>query len=139
MKTKAIIFSLFCILAAGTVSAQQTDEDRRSDPAERLAKQTERLVTVLELTPEQTDQVKVINESFAKEVQAAREELQAEREAMREKLKGANEKRTSEMEAILTEEQRTKLEALQARRRERMEERRGGRGEGRRGRNRERN
>ncbi|PPK87591.1 hypothetical protein CLV84_0536 [Neolewinella xylanilytica] len=133
--TKAILFSLLFVLATGVLSAQR-GEDR--DPAERIEKQTERLATVLELTPEQTERVRAINESFAAEVKTAREELRSEREAMRASLKTANDQRLTEMKAVLTDEQFAKLEALQAERKERMQERRGerdGRGQGRRGRN----
>lgn len=134
--TKAILFSLLFVVATGAVTAQR-GEDR--DPAERIEKQTERLATVLELSPEQTEKVQAINESFAGEVASAREDLRKERESMRETVKAAAEKRTAEMKALLTADQLTKFEALQEKRKERMEERtgeRGRRGEGRRGRDR---
>ncbi|WP_116127612.1 DUF4890 domain-containing protein [Lewinella sp. IMCC34183] len=128
MPTKAILFTLL-VLAAGTADAQRAAGDRPA-PAERAAKQTERLATVLDLSPEQQERVGEINLRFAEDIREARADREAERAAARAELQAANDKRKAEMKAVLTEEQYAKLEALQERRRDRREDghRRGRRG-----------
>lgn len=127
--TKAILFSFLFLIGAASVSAQGTE---RPDPAERAEKQAERMATVLDLTPEQAEKVREINQSFAERAKAGREDLRKQREAMQEARKAA-------LKSVLTEEQFTKLETLQAQRMERRDERGGAdRGKGKRGSGKER-
>lgn len=107
--TKFLFLALLMVLAVGGLHAQDAPD---RDPAARAEQQAERLSSVLELTPEQTEQVKRINADFAEQVEAART---AHREAMQQ----AQDERKTAIEKILTAEQRTKLEALEAARKER--------------------
>ncbi|MBB4079082.1 general stress protein YciG [Lewinella aquimaris] len=116
--TKAILFSLFFVLAVGSVSAQRGGNH---DPVAQAEQQTEHLTEVLELTPEQTERVKAINLQFAETVKGAREEIGDERAAMREIVEKANEARREEMKSVLNDEQLVKLEALEADRERRQE------------------
>ena len=121
MKTsQAILFSLLFLLGAASVTAQSAHRPDRPDPAERAEKQAERMATVLDLTPEQTARVKEINESFAQQAAAEREEMRKHRESMREERKAA-------LKSVLTEEQFAKMEALHAQRMERRNDRDGDR------------
>ncbi len=127
--TKAILFSFLFLIGAASVSAQGTE---RPDPAERAEKQAERMATVLDLTPEQAEKVREINQSFAERAKAGRADLRKQREAMQEARKAA-------LKSVLTEEQFTKLETLQAQRMERRHEGGGAdRGKGKRGSGKER-
>ncbi|CAH1001392.1 hypothetical protein LEM8419_02295 [Neolewinella maritima] len=121
MKTQSILFSALLLLAAGSLSAQRgsgTDDDRPT-PTERAERQTELLTKVLELTPEQSAQVAQINQTFAKQAEAARAQGETAREAMRESITRADTERREAMQAVLNEEQQAKLEALEAQRKER--------------------
>jgi Spy/CpxP family protein refolding chaperone len=122
--TKAILFSFLFLSLTATVAAQGGQE---RDPAERIARQTNRLTTVLDLTPEQAEKVLEINQTFAAQTRG-------KREALREEMEAANEARMAEMKAILSEEQFQKLEALHAQRKERRGDRQKGRNRGGRGR-----
>ena len=118
--TKAILFTFLLALAAGTASAQRPAE---ANPAERVEKRTERLAEALDLSPEQAEQVRSINLEFA-------EQMRERRDALREEHKAVREAHKARIEAVLTDEQRQKMEALVEKREARRAE---GRPEGRRG------
>lgn len=104
--TKVFLFSLF-LLAAVSVNAQR---DAPRDPADRAEQQTEHLTTVLDLTPEQTAKVQAINLAYAERAEAGRKTTDAAKEAHQSAIK-----------AVLTAEQASKFDALEAQRRERGE------------------
>ena len=63
--TKVLFFSFLFLLGAATVSAQHGE---KRDPTEMAERQSERLATVLDLTPEQTERVKAVNLAFAEKM-----------------------------------------------------------------------
>ncbi|THH39341.1 hypothetical protein [Neolewinella litorea] len=110
--TRMILFAFLFFLTAGGLFAQ---DDAGLDPVARAERQAERLTTVLDLSPEQADQVKEINTAFARDAEAAREE-------MRQTMEKARSERKARIKEVLTAEQFKKLEALEAGRRERHQD-----------------
>lgn len=133
--TKALVLSFLFLLGAASVRAQATDRTDRPDPSERAENQAERMAIVLDLTPAQTARVREINQSFAERVKGEREEGRNQRQALQQE-------RTAALKTVLTEEQFSKLEALQDQRKERRSDRGGeprGKGRGQRGSGQDRN
>ena len=79
---------------------------------------TERLTTLLELTPEQAAKLNALHLAHAQEAEARRAQHEAKREAMRAEMKAKRERHQAEMKSILTAEQLAKWEALNAQREE---------------------
>ena len=79
---------------------------------------TERLTTLLELTPEQAAKLNALHLAHAQEAEARRAEHEAKRDAMRAEMKAKRERHQAEMKSILTAEQYAKWEALNAQREE---------------------
>lgn len=93
------------------------------DPAAFVDRQMEELKESLELSDDQEKQVREIITAGMETMRKAREEMQdggGDREAMREKMQAMREEQTEKIKAVLTEEQFTKYEQIQAERRERM-------------------
>lgn len=94
---------------------------------------TQRLLEQLNLTDAQKEKIKAITEEAAKQFQALRESQEAQQGSLREKFQQIREGMMKKIEAVLTAEQRAKLEKLQeeaaAQMRERMRQReQGGQG-----------
>jgi Spy/CpxP family protein refolding chaperone len=104
------------LLFSATAAAQ--DKAKRS-PEEMAKARTERLTTVLELTPEQAAKVNALHLAHAQEAEARRTQQEAKREAMRAEMNAKRERHQAEMKSILTAEQFAKWEALNAQRKER--------------------
>jgi len=122
MKTTIAFATLLLVATTGWAQEQQS-------PEQRAKKRTERLTTVLELTPEQAAKVEALSLKHAQEMESRRQAKEARREAMQTEMKAKREAHEAEMKAILTPEQFTKWQALrsekpQARapRRERLQE-----------------
>ncbi|HRD54575.1 MAG TPA: hypothetical protein PKY96_18190, partial [Flavobacteriales bacterium] len=82
-------------------------------PEESAKARTERLATVLELTPEQKAKVQALHEQQAREAAARMAEMEKKRAEHDAQMKG-----------ILTAEQYAKWQAMNEQRKERMHERR---------------
>lgn len=129
--TKLFLLALVLVLGSLSLTAQRGDRD--GDPTERAERESDRLVTVLDLSPEQAEKIKAINLSFAEKIVAVREAGEQDREATRKAMDAMNEERRAEMKVVLTEDQFAKLEALEAQRKDRRgegRERGGGRTRG---------
>ncbi len=93
------------------------------DPAAFVDRQMEELKSGLELSDDQEKQVREIITSGFETMRKAREGMQdggGDREAMREKMQQMREEQTEKIKAVLSAEQFTKYEQIQAERRERM-------------------
>lgn len=103
------------------------------DPAAFIDRQMEELKDGLDLSDDQEKQVREILTAGSETMRKAREEMQdggGDREAMREKMQQMREEQNEKIKAVLTEEQFTKYEQIQAERRERMRQGGGGFGGG---------
>jgi len=103
---------LSLILCINSASAQQRRE--RPNMEEMQKKQLEEMKTELSLTDEQVEKISAIMEEQRTAMEANREENSKDREAQMEERKAYNEK----IKAVLTEEQQTKFDELQEKRRE---------------------
>lgn len=110
------------LLVAGIAGAQ--DRQQRS-PGERAKARTERLATVLELTPDQSAKVEALHLKQAQQAEARRAQRKAEGEAMRAEMEKRRAQHEAEMKAILTVEQYTKWQAMREQRKEGTEQRGG--------------
>jgi Spy/CpxP family protein refolding chaperone len=108
--------------------AQDGPGHGRGGPGGMRGNQVDFLTKKLNLTPDQVTQVKAIEDDSRKQMMALREDTSIagadKRAKMMEIHKGAQDK----IRALLTDDQKTKYDALQAEMRERMENRRGGPG-----------
>ncbi len=94
--------------------AAQQERKPQPNPEERAKKATERMATELDLSEEQKNQILALNLDQAKKRQAEMEQKAAERKARMEEMKTHRE----QIDAILTEEQRSKWEEIKMEQRE---------------------
>lgn len=104
---KWIIGAVLLAFTSLSVAAQQ-EKRQQPNPEERAKKVTEKMATELELSEDQKAQILALNLDQAKQRQAEMEREKAERDAHRAEMKAHQEK----VNAILTEEQRTKWEEI---------------------------
>lgn len=93
------------------------------DPAAFVDRQMEELKEGLDLSDDQEKQVREILTAGSETMRKAREEMQdggGDFEGMREKMQTMREEQNEKIKAVLSEEQFTKYEQIQAERRERM-------------------
>lgn len=93
------------------------------DPAAFIDRQMEELKEGLDLSDDQEKQVREILTEGSETMRKAREGMQdggGDRDAMREKMQQMREEQSEKIKAVLTEDQFTKYEQIQAERRERM-------------------
>lgn len=88
--------------------AAQQEKRQQPNPEERAKKVTEKMATELELSEDQKAQILSLNLDQAKKRQAEMEQEAVVRKAKMEEMKAHREK----INAILTEEQRTKWEEI---------------------------
>lgn len=128
MKKLLLIAMLFSIGFAAV--AQKGGQRGSATPEERAERVTNKMAEELSLSEDQKKKVYQINLDHAKKRQA---EMEARRAAMEADMKAQNQ----EIEALLSEEQKTKWSKMKAEGKKRMEEegrgRRGGPGRGHRG------
>ena len=99
------------------------------DPAAFVDRQMEELKEGLDLSDDQEKQVREILTAGSETMRKAREGMQdggGDRDAMREKMQEMREEQSEKIKAVLTEEQFTKYEKIQAERRDRMRQGGGG-------------
>ena len=94
---------------------------RGGNPARRL----EMMQKQLDLTPEQTEKVKVILAEGREKMMAARQDQTGSQEDRREKMMGMMKKENEKIKDVLTEDQKKKFEVMQKEQQERMKERNG--------------
>jgi periplasmic protein CpxP/Spy len=97
-------------------------------PGGMRGNQVEFLTKKLSLTPDQVTQVKAIEDDSRKQMMALREDTSIAGADKRAKMMDIHKAAQDKIRALLTDDQKTKYDALQAEMRERMENRRGGPG-----------
>jgi Spy/CpxP family protein refolding chaperone len=84
------------------------------------------LAKALNLTEDQKTQIKAIREEGRQHMMALHEDTNTPKEAKFEKMKAFHQEQEAKIKAILTEEQRTKYEAMQQKMQERRAAHQGG-------------
>ena len=115
--------SLTLLMFALPAVAQPGGGGRDMDPEARAEQQAKRMQQDLELSDEQYQEVKAINLMAAKDMQETRQNNEGDREAMRAAMQQIRTETEAQFQAILSPEQWTKFETMQA---ERQEERKEG-------------
>ena len=132
---RARLLALGAALAAGlvlvpNVEAQSGEQQQgrpgrgeRVDPAQRLERRVNMLTERLQLSTQQAAQVRQVLTQEQTQVQALRQKAEggADREELRSEMQSIRQRTEQQIEAVLTEQQRTTYRAL----REQMRERRG--------------
>jgi periplasmic protein CpxP/Spy len=93
-----------------------------------MGDQVEFLTKKLNLTPDQVTQVKAIDADTMKQASAVRNDTSLSRDDMRTKMMDIHKGAQDKIRAILTDDQKTKYDAMQAEMQEKMKERRQGGG-----------
>jgi protein CpxP len=91
-----------------------------------MGNQVEMLTKKLNLTPDQVTQVKAIDADTMKQVDALRSDTSLSRDDRRSKMMDIHKASTDKIRALLTDDQKTKFDAMQAEMQEKMKERRQG-------------
>src|SRR5215469_8354987 len=89
-------------------------------------RQLDMLTKRLNLTPDQVTQVKAIDDDTAKQMQAVRADTSLSQDDRRAKMMDIHKASTDKIRALLTPDQQTKYDALQAEMKQRMQNRQGG-------------
>jgi protein CpxP len=97
-------------------------------PGQREEHQVEFLTKKLNLTPDQVGQVKAIDDDSRKQMMALREDTTVSRDDKRSKMMDIHKASQDKIRAVLTDDQKTKYDALQAQMKERRESRDGNQG-----------
>ena len=90
--------------------------------------QVDFLTKKLNLTPDQVTQVKAIDDDARKQFMALRDDTSISGADKRAKMMDIHKASQDKIRALLTDDQKTKYDALQAEMRDRMQNRRGGPG-----------
>ena len=98
-------------------------------PGRMLERQLEMMTKQLSLTPDQVTQVKAIQADADKQMLALRDDTSTSRDDKRPKMMAIRQDSQTKIAAVLTPDQKSKWEAMQAKMRERREERQGANGD----------
>lgn len=116
---KFVFLVMIMFLGTSLIFAQ---ERQRMNPEERIEKQTEFLAKQLALTAEQKEKVKEI---YTQSLSERKQEMSKEnREKMRAEFQKKREEQTIAIKKVLTDEQKTKYDALLKKQEEQMKSRR---------------
>lgn len=120
MKKGKFLIVFVTVLGLGTIGFGQEcppgkKEHKKLTPTERAEKKTERMTKELGLSEEQAAKIKEINASHF-----------AEMEKHREAIKVSRDQHKAEMDAVLTPEQKEKLESLREEKKAKMKARKEG-------------
>lgn len=132
-----------CGLALSTVSllaqnnsgtAQQAPQEEhagapggsRGGPAKGGEMRLERMTKALNLSPDQTSQIKAIDQDSMTQMKALRDDTGTDKADKRFKMMSIHDASNTKIRALLNDEQKTKFDAMEARMRQRMQNRRGG-------------
>jgi protein CpxP len=109
-----------------------TEARGRRGPAggDMQERQVEMLTKQLSLTPDQVSKLKAIDADSRQQLMALRDDTSTSREQKRPKMMEIRDAQQAKVKAMLTDDQKTKYEAVQAKMRERMRDRRNGDGNG---------
>lgn len=103
---KLIVLTAVALLGFGSLSAQRTGGHQRLTVEEQVGN----LKKELNLTDEQTEKITVLYTDYRKKMQEAGE-------GSREKMRGEREKLDKQVEALLTDEQKTAFQKMRQQRR----------------------
>ena len=112
------LMSISILLCMSLFVLGQEDGKRKPSPQERAAKQTERMVKDLNLSPEQAAEVGKYNEMTAIHLHQLREDQKAEKEKKREEAKAIRAEHDTYMQSILNKDQYPKWKSIQEQRKE---------------------
>ncbi len=101
---------------------------RHGGPGGMRGNQVEFLTKKLNLTPDQVTQVKAIDEDARKQMKAVREDTSTAQEDKRTKMMDIRKTSQDKIRGLLTDDQKTKFDAMQAEMREHRRNRDGGDG-----------
>jgi Spy/CpxP family protein refolding chaperone len=87
-------------------------------------RQLEMMTKHLNLTSDQVTRIKAIDDDTRQQMMALRDDTSTPRDQKRPKMESIHQAQDAKIKAVLTDDQKTKYEAMQARMRERREERR---------------
>lgn len=119
---KLIIASSLSGMISLSIFAQQGKSVKKPNMEERAKQMTEKIVTELELTESQKNQVLAINLDYAKKRET---EMEARKAAMESRKKG-QEEHEAKIQAVVTETQKAKWVELKDERKEHQKGRPGG-------------
>lgn len=128
----ALCTSALCtmpIMAQDTTPPPPPQGQMRGHGGPGMGDQVEFLTKKLNLTPDQVTQVKAIDADTMKQASAVRNDSSLSRDDMRAKMMDIHKASQDKIRALLTDEQKTKYDALQAEMQQRMKERRQGGGD----------
>jgi hypothetical protein len=109
MTLPRMILILLGLWLANSTSAQNTKPPQKQAIEQQATRMTQDLQQQLNLTEEQTNQVAAINRRTIQERQQVQENQRLTRAERREQLQQIQERRTKEIHALLTEQQRTRF------------------------------
>lgn len=123
---KKILFVVaLCVAVTAQSFAQQGPPKRSAE--ERTAIFVKNLGKEMTLTEEQSTKITAIQLETFKKVDEIREKgMAGDKKAMRQEVKSANDAAETSIKALLTDEQKTKFDAWQEKKREEMKNRQGG-------------
>ena len=122
---KKILLVITLVLVNVAVTFAQNGPKRSSE--ERAAMFVKNLGKEMTLTEEQSTKIQAIQLETFKKVDEIREKgMAGDKKAMRQEVKSANEAAEVSIKSLLTDEQKTKFDAWQAKKREEMKNRQGG-------------
>lgn len=122
---KISFFFVFASLLSLSAFAQN-DLRKNTTPEQRAEHQTRQLTKQLGLSPEQSQQLQVLNQNWMRRTDSLRT---AGTRPERGALRAMQQSHEAGLKALLTPEQWTTYERIRAERREKMQERRGKRGD----------
>ena len=121
-------------LCSGALSATRMNTSAPAAPQGQMGprgrgmqgQQLEMLTQKLNLTTDQQTQVKAIDEDAGKQMMAVRNDTSLSQDDKRTKMMGIRKSSQDKIRALLTDDQKTKYDAMQAEMREKMKERQQG-------------
>jgi len=122
---KKILFVITLVLVSVAITFAQNGPKRSAE--ERTAIFVKNLGKEMTLTEEQSTKITAIQLETFKKVDEIREKgMAGDKKAMRQEVKSANDAAETSIKALLTDEQKTKFDAWQEKKREEMKNRQGG-------------
>jgi Spy/CpxP family protein refolding chaperone len=112
------------MMAVGTVPmlAQDNPGPPPGGRGQMQERQLEMMTKALDLTPDQVTQVKAINADSRQQMEALRADTSTPQEDKRDKMMAIRKSSQEKIRAILTDDQKAKFDAMQARMRERRQQ-----------------
>lgn len=118
-----VLVALSFLLSIGMMAQKQKHKEK-PDPAERAARQTEKMTESLNLSEEQKAEVHRLNEMMNAELHQLREEGKAERDARKKEADILRKEYAKSLELLLDKEQFVKWQATQKERMHKKKEKR---------------